>query len=85
MLGGSAAADGVDDFHFVAFAQGVSLMLAARHDFLIHFDRHASSGIASFVQQLDEGEVIAAVVRMAVEGDLHLAIVAAGSCAWPAF
>lgn len=66
----------MDDFDLVALAQRIAVVLAAWHDFVVHLHGDAPSGVAGFVEESSHGEVVSAVVRMAIQADLHPIIVA---------
>jgi hypothetical protein len=74
---GSAATDGVDDLHAVAFAQFMTIVHAAWHDLVVDLHRNATTAIAGFVEQLGNAGALAAIVRVAIQGDLHSPIVTA--------
>lgn len=67
----SAPADSLDDFQLIAAAQGLRGMLAARHDLAIVLDRDPFAGQAELLQQLLDRAVFHAMLRFAVDLDVH--------------
>jgi len=67
----SASPYGLDDLHPIAFAQRVSVMQAARHDFAIDLDRDAALGVTRIREQGGNGGGRRAFARGAVQDDLH--------------
>jgi len=67
----SPPAYGVDEFEAVAGLQVVIGVAAARDDLTVDLDGHAASCIAGLVEQARNGGARRAIVRSAVEIDLH--------------
>ena len=69
-----AAADGVDDFHAVAFVQRVRRVLAAWDDLAIDFNGDPTAGVADACEQRGDRSGRLTFAGFAVEDDLHARI-----------
>ena len=64
----------MDDFYLVAGCEGALVVAAARHDFAIDFDGHATCAKAGLFEQVRQGRRCVDLAFVAVEKDLHFAI-----------
>ena len=72
----SAAAEGVDDLHGIAFRQPMFGMAATRNDLAVDLHRHPAIGQALGDEQFGERAGGGQGERLAVQSDIHVLIVA---------
>ena len=75
--GCSAATQRMHDFHPVAVGDRMRVVAAARHDLAVDLDRDAAAGKALVGEQLGDRAIAFEGEILAIESDMHDAIVAA--------